>query len=177
MKRPVRLRPKHPRRRCGVFGVAVLGFLFLPIITMIVYSFNSGRVLVVWGGFGTGNYGAALANPALIDSVTTSVKAAVGLSFLATILGTLLGIGMAQRRGIAPKVLLGLLLLVLVTPEIVDAVALLTPWSVYVFSVVRNGIRPEIAGMSTLLLLVTGGTLALVGVVLRRGGSSLFDLS
>ena len=277
-----RRRPRDPvRTALGMFGVAVLGFLYLPIITMIVYSFNSGRVLVVWGGFGTGNYGAAIANPALIGSVTTSLKAAVGSSFLATILGTLLGIGMAQRRGMAPKVLLGLLLLVLVTPEIVDAVALLiwfvqvdgpfgpanhlvnyglvrlwfghgiystavvalivrarmasldpaleeaaadlyapplrrlrqvvlpltmpaviagfllafslsldntiissfvsvagsTPWSVYVFSAVRNGIRPEIAAMATLLLLVTGGTLALVGVVLRRGASSLSELS
>ena len=47
-----------------------------------------------------------------------------------------------------------------------------SPWPVYVFSAVRNVLRPEIASVSTLLLLVTLFAIACVAFVLRRGGQS-----
>ncbi|MET0782141.1 MAG: ABC transporter permease, partial [Microbacterium sp.] len=50
---------KYPRARrpwsdvaFGVWGVLVMLFLFLPIIVIVVYSFNTGRLLVSWDGFG-----------------------------------------------------------------------------------------------------------------------------
>ena len=53
--------PRAPRRRAhrswsdiafGVWGVLVMLFLFLPIIVIVVHSFNTGRLLAVWDGFG-----------------------------------------------------------------------------------------------------------------------------
>lgn len=47
-----------------------------------------------------------------------------------------------------------------------------TPWPVYVLSALRSGLRPEIAAVSTLMLLLTLASLTLVWVVLRRAGDS-----
>ena len=47
-----------------------------------------------------------------------------------------------------------------------------SPWPVYVFSSLRSVLRPSIAAMSTLVLLLTLFALALVAIVLRRGGAS-----
>ena len=114
-----------------VWGVIVFAFLFLPIIVMIVYSFNTGRLLASWEGFGFDAYEAALANPIIRGSIITSITAAVGAALLSTALGTLGGIALARSRVGALTVILatGLLAITLFTPEIVDAVAML-PWFV-----------------------------------------------
>jgi ABC-type spermidine/putrescine transport system permease subunit II len=52
-----------------------------------------------------------------------------------------------------------------------------TPWPVYVLSAVRTGLRPEIAAVSTIMLVLTLGALALVAVVLRRAGDSATDIA
>ena len=114
-----------------VWGVIVFAFLFLPIIVMIVYSFNTGRLLASWEGFGFDAYEAALANPIIRGSIITSITAAVGAALLSTALGTLGGIALARSRVGSLTVILatGLLAITLFTPEIVDAVAML-PWFV-----------------------------------------------
>ena len=114
-----------------VWGIVVFAFLFLPIIVMIVYSFNTGRLLASWEGFGFDAYEAALANPIIRGSIMTSITAAVGAALLSTALGTLGGIALARSRVGSLTVILatGLLAITLFTPEIVDAVAML-PWFV-----------------------------------------------
>ena len=128
-----------PRRRhaavvvdvaLGVWGVLVLLFLFLPILVIIVYSFNTGRLLVSWDGFGFDAFLTILQKPAIQDAVMVSLHTALIAALFATVLGTLAGIAMARRPGKWTWWFLGLLLLVSVTPEIVDAVALL-PWLVF----------------------------------------------
>jgi ABC-type spermidine/putrescine transport system permease subunit II len=52
-----------------------------------------------------------------------------------------------------------------------------TPWPVYVLSAVRTGLRPEIAAVSSIMLVLTLGALALVAVVLRRAGDSATDIA
>ena len=52
-----------------------------------------------------------------------------------------------------------------------------TPWPVYVLSALRSGLRPEIAAVSTLMLLLTLVALALVGIVLKRAGDSAADIA
>ena len=66
-----------PRRRAhrswsdiafGVWGVLVMLFLFLPIIVIVVHSFNTGRLLAVWDGFGFDAFGSILVKPAIQNS-------------------------------------------------------------------------------------------------------------
>ena len=112
-----------------VWGVLVLLFLFAPIIVIIVSSFNTGRLLVSWDGFGFDAFLTILEKPAVQTAVRVSIVTAVFSAAIATVLGTLAGIAMARHPGRWVWWFLGLLLFVSVTPEIVDAVALL-PWFV-----------------------------------------------
>jgi putrescine transport system permease protein len=260
----------------GVWGVVVFVFLFLPILMIVIYSFNDGRALVVWNEFGLRPYADAIDNPTIRNAIFTSLRAALGAALISTVCGSLAGIALARRPGKWTIGFLALLFLVLVTPEIVDAIALLiwyvriggpfgpdndilnyglfrlwvahsifatavvtlivrarlagldesleeasadlyaapaqtfrkitlplmmpavlagallafslsldntiissfvstanaSPWPVYVLSSIRAVMRPEIAAMSTLVLLLTLFALVLVALVLRRGGAS-----
>ncbi|GLI26743.1 putrescine ABC transporter permease PotI [Agromyces rhizosphaerae] len=262
-----------------VWSVLVFGFLFVPIIVIIIYSFNTGRLLVAWDGFGIDAFLTIFQKPAIQNAVMVSIQSGIIAAFIATTLGTLAGIAMASRPGKWVGWFLVLLLLVSVTPEIVDAVALLpwlvtlgqdfgltlfnngiarlvvghtlfatavvsyivrarlagldaqlqeasadlyatpiktffkvtlplampavlagfllsftlsldntivsafvqvsgaTPWPVYVLSAVRTGLRPEIAAVSTLMLLLTLIALAFVAFVLRRAGDSATQIA
>ena len=103
----------------------VLVFLFLPIAFVVAYSFNSGRRLAVWGGFGTNWYGTVLDNDAVTGSVLTSLAVAALTAVLSVVLGALAGLALARRGGRWSSTVLGVVALVLVTPEIVDAIAYL----------------------------------------------------
>ncbi|MEV7006361.1 ABC transporter permease [Streptosporangium sp. NPDC051022] len=264
-------------RALGVWGVLVLAFLFTPIVVIVAYSFNSGRLLASWEGFGFDAYSAALSNEEILSAVSVSVRAAAGAAVVAMVLGTLCGYALARRTGRTGRLVTALLVLVLVTPEIVSGVALLpwfvslgvdqglaifnsgwvrlvvahslfatavvtflvrarmqgmdssleeaaadlyapplrrfrqitlplllpsvlagalmaftlsldntiisafvqvsgsTPWPVYVFGAVRAGLRPELAAMSAVMLLMTLVALTAVALVLRRGGASKKD--
>jgi putrescine transport system permease protein len=52
-----------------------------------------------------------------------------------------------------------------------------TPWPVYILSSLRTGLRPEIAAMSTLMLVLTLASLAVVALVLRRAGDSATQIA
>lgn len=266
-----------------VWGILVYAFLFLPILVIVAYSFNNGRAMLVWSGVGLDGYRTGLTDPTIQDAVKTSIVAASGTALIATVLGSFAGIALARRKGRWTVLFLALVFLVLVTPEIVDAIALLiwyvrlggpfgprmtipavsygmlrlwaghslfatavvtlivrarlqgldetleeaaadlyapparrfrqitlplmfpavlaggllafalslddtiissfvsvagaSPWPVYVFSAVRNVLRPEIASVSTLLLMVTLIAIASVALALRRGGQSGEDVA
>ncbi|MEV4775485.1 ABC transporter permease [Microbacterium sp. LWH12-1.2] len=266
-------------RLLAVWSVIVFAFLFLPIIVIIAYSFNSGRLLVAWEGFSMAPFAAIFEKPVIRDAVMVSIRTGLIAAVLASLLGTLAGIAMARRPGRWVWWFLGLLLLVSVTPEIVDAVALLpwlvflgqdlgislfsdgtarlvvghslfsvaivsyivrarlvgqdarleeasadlyatplrtfmkitlplampavlagvllsftlsldntvasafvqvsgtTPWPVYVLSALRSGLRPEIAAVSTIMLVLTLISLALVALVLKRAGDSATQIA
>ena len=103
----------------------VLVFLFLPILFVIGYSFNSGRRLAIWDGFGTVWYGTALDNDAVTGSVVTSLVVAALTAAVSVVLGALAGIALVRRGGGWSGPFLAVVALVLVTPEIVDAIAYL----------------------------------------------------
>lgn len=256
------------------WGILVFLFLFAPIIIIIIYSFNTGRLLVSWNGFGFDGYEAVWQDEQIRNALWMSVRVAVLSAIFATVIGTLAGVALARRPGKWVYGFLALVALVLVTPEIVDAVALLpwfvwlggdvgigifnnglirltigtgifatavvaliirarmsgldesleesaadlyaTPWNrfrqitlplmapaviaaallaftlsldntiiasfisvagsdtlpIYIFSAVRSGLRPDIAAISTILLVLTLAAIALVAIVLRRSGDS-----
>jgi spermidine/putrescine transport system permease protein len=127
---------RHRRRRIrpadaflNVWGMLGLLFLFFPIVVIVVFSFNNGRSLQTFEGFGIQAYVAALTNPAIINSITVSLITAAGTAVVATLLGTSAGIALTRRPGWWAPGLLVLLGLVMVTPEIVSAISLL-PWFV-----------------------------------------------
>ncbi|MFI5733618.1 ABC transporter permease subunit [Kribbella sp. NPDC051587] len=108
-----------------IFGVALTTFLWLPILTIVVYSFNGGRTLPVWSGFSTRWYAAIPDNDALMSSIGISLNVAVLSTLVAVIVGTLAGAALARAARPLRRTLLGLLLIVFITPEIVSAIGLL----------------------------------------------------
>lgn len=110
----------------GVLGIA---FLFFPIVVIVVFSFNTGRTLVGWEGFGVTPFTDALGNSIVLDAVRVSVSVSAAVAVLATVLGTFAGMALSRSRGRWRPAFLFTLALVMVTPEIVAAVSLL-PWFV-----------------------------------------------
>jgi ABC-type spermidine/putrescine transport system permease subunit II len=146
------------RRRSGsdvallLFGIAVFVFLFLPIAYIVAFSFNTGRILQVWEGFGFAPYERLTTNDTLRRTMWVSIRAGIGAAAIASVLGSLAGVALARRPGRWAPVFVVLLALVLVTPEIVDAVALL-PWFVSLgtdqgISVLNQGLVRLVVGHS-----------------------------
>ena len=150
----------------SVWGLLVFIFLFLPIAVIVVYSFNTGRTLSSWKGFGFESYISAINNDIIVSSVVTSLQAAVGSALLATVLGTLGGIALARAKRGAwwAGGLTVLLALTLVTPEIVDGISFL-PW--FVTLGVDGGITPFNNGMVRLIISHAMFSVAVVTFIIR----------
>ena len=76
----------------------VLGFAFLyiPIVSLIVYSFNESKLVTVWAGFSTKWYGELLRNGPILNAAWLSLKIAALTATLAVVLGTLSGLALAR---------------------------------------------------------------------------------
>ena len=68
------------------FGFA---FLYLPMLILIIYSFNDSRLVTVWAGFSTKWYGELMQNDAFLDAAWVTIKVGFWSSTLATVLTSL----------------------------------------------------------------------------------------
>jgi putrescine transport system permease protein len=109
----------------GGWAALVYAFLYRPILTVVVYSFNTGARPQIWRGFGTLWYARALANENMRAAVWVSVQVATLTALVSVILGTAAGVALARRGGGWAKPFVLLLSLILVTPEIVSGIAYL----------------------------------------------------
>ena len=100
-------------------------YLFVPILVVIVYSFNSGNSLQVFEGLSFRWYREFWNDPEIKNSLIVSFQIAAVTMVVATILGTLLAFGLVRARGRIGGSANILMLLPLITPEIVTAVGLL----------------------------------------------------
>ena len=75
------------RRGIGLISVAAFGyaFLYLPIVSVIVYSFNDSRLVTLWGGFSLRWYRSLLQDEAILSSAMLSLEIAVISATLATV--------------------------------------------------------------------------------------------
>ena len=112
----------------GLILALIVGFafLYLPILTLIAYSFNASRLVTVWGGFSTYWYGALLQNGPLLDAAWLSVRLGFVSATLATVLGTLAALALARHgRFVGRTLFSGMVLAPLVMPEVVTGLSLL----------------------------------------------------
>jgi spermidine/putrescine transport system permease protein len=106
-----------------VWTAAVYAFLFLPIIVVIIFSFNASRLVDVWSGFSLKWYGTAWTDPSIVNALKTSLIVAGLNAVLAISFGTLAAIGM-QRVGRRLRTAFETMVYgTIVTPEIVIAIA------------------------------------------------------
>ena len=117
-------------KRRPVFLITVLcfgfAFFYVPILSMIVYSFNASRLATVWGGFSTRWYLALWRNPVITDAAFLSLRIALLSATCATILGTMSGIALARFRSFRGRTIFsGMVTAPLIMPEVITGISLL----------------------------------------------------
>ena len=108
----------------GVWTVLVFVFLFLPIGFIVAHSFNRGKALRSSGRGSARSGTTAVPERALLQAIRNSLKVAVGSTLIAVVLGALAGIALARGGAAWATGFMAIVFLILVTPEIVDAIAL-----------------------------------------------------
>jgi putrescine transport system permease protein len=118
------------RRRFTWFNATALtvgfAFIYLPILLLVIYSFNASRLVTVWGGFSTQWYGALFRNEALIDAAWVTLRIALLSATVATVLGTLAAITLVRYGRFRGRALFtGMIYAPMVMPEVITGLSLL----------------------------------------------------
>ncbi|MFP4177919.1 MAG: ABC transporter permease [Acholeplasmataceae bacterium] len=108
--------------RNGLF-FSVLLFTYLPILSLVVFSFNEGKSLTRWTGFSLQWYVKLFESDEIMGAVATTIIVALISTFISTIIGTLAAIGLSKSRRILRELTLSANNIPIVNPEIVTAIA------------------------------------------------------
>ncbi|MCY4291194.1 MAG: ABC transporter permease subunit [Roseovarius sp.] len=101
-------------------------FLYLPMIILVIYSFNASKLVTVWAGFSTRWYGELIQNEAFLDAAWVTIRVAVASSTLATILGTMAAYTLVRAGRFTGRTLFsGMIYAPLVMPEVITGLSLL----------------------------------------------------
>ena len=103
-----------------------LTFLYLPIVILVIYSFNASRLVTVWGGWSLHWYRELLNDRAMIEAAWISLRVAVSSATIATLLGTLAAVTLSRGERFRGRALFsGMLYAPLVMPEVITGLSLL----------------------------------------------------
>ena len=101
-------------------------FLYLPMVILVIYSFNESKLVTVWAGFSTKWYGELLRDQAFLDAAWVTFKVAVFSSTLATIMGTMAAYVLIRGgRFLGRTLFSGMIYAPLVMPEVITGLSLL----------------------------------------------------
>lgn len=105
------------------FGLA---FMYLPMLILVIYSFNASRLVTVWAGFSTQWYGELLRNEAFLDAAWVTLRVGLISSTIATVLGTMAAQVLVRGGRFAGRTLFsGMIYAPLVMPEVILGLSLL----------------------------------------------------
>ena len=142
-------------------------FLYLPMVILVIYSFNSSKLVTVWAGFSTKWYGELMRNEAFLDAAWVTIKVAVLSSTFATVLGTLAAYVLVRAGRFWGRTLFsGMIYAPLVMPEVITGLSLL---------LLFIGIGLD-RGVMTIVLAHTTFSMCYVSVVVSSRLST-FDMS
>lgn len=143
------------------FGYA---FLYVPLVLVIVYSFNDSRIATVWGGFSTRWYGELFRNEQILQTAFLSLRVALTSATLATILGTMAGLALARFRRFRGRTLFtGMITSPMVMPEVITGLSLLL---LFIALQQLTG-WPGQRGFSTITIAHTTFSMAYVAVIVQ----------
>lgn len=101
-------------------------FLYLPLVILVIYSFNSSRLVTIWGGFSTQWYSKLLHNEQILDAVWLSIRIALCSAAAAVILGTMAGYALARIKSFRGSTLFtGMVSAPMVMPDIITGLSML----------------------------------------------------
>jgi spermidine/putrescine transport system permease protein len=133
---PTRMRASRVARRgswltrlvdAGITASGIFGYIFLyvPIIILVIFSFNSSRFVTTWAGFSFRWYGELFRNEAMMVALKNSLIVAVASTLISTVFGTMVALAMERRRFVGKMAFDALLYLPIIIPDIAMAVMLL----------------------------------------------------
>ena len=151
-----------------------MAFLYIPMILLVIYSFNYSKLVPVWGGFSFRWYGELFRSPEVWAAVGLSLRIAIVNATFATLLGTLAGLAMVRFGRFKGRTLMGgMLAAPLVMPEVITGLSLLL-----LFITLKDFIGwPGERGFTTITIAHITFSLAYVAVIIQSrlvgmGGAS-----
>jgi putrescine transport system permease protein len=158
-------RAKVSLSRFNVAALALgLSFLYLPIVILVIYSFNASRLVTVWGGWSTRWYTELLSDQAMLAAAWMSFRVGAVSATAATLLGTLAAVALSRGARFKGRTLFsGMLYAPLVMPEVITGLSLL------LLFVALNAER----GFWTVTIAHTTLTMCFVAVVVQARLNSL----
>uniref|UniRef100_UPI003F209DB2 ABC transporter permease n=1 Tax=Rhizobium sp. F40D2 TaxID=3453141 RepID=UPI003F209DB2 len=101
-------------------------FLYLPIVLLVIFSFNESKLVTVWGGFSTKWYVSLLSNQGLLDAAWVTIRVGLLSATLATILGTMAALTLVRYTRFRGRMLFsGMIYAPLVMPDVITGLSLL----------------------------------------------------
>jgi putrescine transport system permease protein len=161
-------------RKPSAFLVAWLSFgfafLYIPLVSLVIYSFNKSRLATLWGGFSTEWYFKLFENTQIIDAASLSLRIAAVSATFATILGTMAGFALARFTRFRGRTMFsGLVSAPLVMPEVITGLSLL-----FLFIMMEQAIGwPRGRGATTVTLAHITFSMSYVAVIVRSRLSSM----
>jgi putrescine transport system permease protein len=139
----------------NIFSVVLgIAFLYLPIVVLVIYSFNASQLVAVWGGWSTRWYAELAEDAALLDSAWISIRIAFLSATAATVLGTLAAFVLVRLGRFGGRLLFSAMVYVpLVMPEVITGLSLLLLF--VAFAVDRGFWTVTIAHTSVTMCFVT----------------------
>jgi len=154
---------------------AALGFSFLyaPIISMVVFSFNENRLVTVWSGFSTKWYGELFNDPQMLGAAWLSLQIAAISATIALVLGTLAAVALVRFRKFRGRTLFsGMVSAPMVMPDVITGLSLL------LLFVAMEGLLGWPAGRGMLTIVIAHSTFAMAYIcVVVQSRLSDFDRS
>ena len=151
-------------RFLSIMLISGLTFLYVPMILLVIYSFNYSKLVPVWGGWSTRWYYVLFESQDVWDAVSLSLKIAVINATFATILGTLAGLAMVRFGRFRGRTLFGgMLVAPLVMPEVITGLSLL----VFFISFKQLIGWPAERGFTTITIAHITFSLAYVAVIIQ----------
>ncbi|MGO6716449.1 ABC transporter permease [Rhizobium ruizarguesonis] len=113
--------------RFNILSVTLgFAFLYLPIVLLVIFSFNESKLVTVWGGFSTKWYVSLMSNQALLDAAWVTLRVGLLSATLATILGTMAALTLVRYIRFRGRMLFsGMVYAPLVMPEVITGLSLL----------------------------------------------------
>src|SRR5690554_1978853 len=150
------------RRSWFLTIAATLGFAFLyaPIISLVVFSFNESSLVTVWSGFSTKWYGALLADPQILGAAWLSLQVVFVAATIAVVLGTLCAVALVRFRRFRGRTTLAATVAApLVMPDVITGLSLL------LLFVAMEGILGWPAGRGLMTIIIAHATFCMAYVV------------
>lgn len=139
-------------------------FLYLPIISLVIFSFNKSKLVTVWGGFSTKWYGELLRDPQILHAAWISLQVATVAATIALCFGTLAAFALTRFPRFKTKTLLtGMVTAPLVMPEVITGLSLLL---LFVSMEALFG-WPAGRGLLTIIIAHTTFCMAFVAVIVQ----------